>query len=85
VAAQRLVTSFKYLNDCRELAISFFAEVLLASLLFLCSLSIIVASFEFYNLFNIARDPLNPPLNSPLFKILLSSKPSLLYSCTRGK
>ncbi|OCK86902.1 uncharacterized protein K441DRAFT_711913, partial [Cenococcum geophilum 1.58] len=76
---------FKHLNNYRELTIGFLTELLPASLLFICSLSIIVASFKFYNLLNIGRDPLNPLLNSPLLKILLSSKLSLLRSCAGGK
>jgi hypothetical protein len=85
VIAQYLVARFKHLNDRRELTIGFLTELLPASLLFICSLSIIIASFEFYNLLNIARDPLDPLLNSPLLKILPSSKPSLLRSCAGGK
>ncbi|OCK99141.1 uncharacterized protein K441DRAFT_733651, partial [Cenococcum geophilum 1.58] len=54
-------------------------------LLFLRSLSIIIASFKFYNLLNITRYPLNLLLNSQLLKILLSSKLSLLCSYTGGK
>ena len=83
--AQRLVARLKHLNDRRKLAIGFLIKLLLTLLLFLCSLSIIVTSFKFYNLLNIARYPLNPLLNLPLLKILLSSKPSLLYSCAGGK
>ena len=80
-----MVTSFKHLNDRRELTISFLTELPPALLLFLCSLSIIIASFKFYNIINIVRYPFNPLLNLLLLKILLSSKLSLLYSCTRGK
>jgi len=75
----------KHLNNYRKLAIGFLIELLLASLLFLYSLSIIVASFKFYKLLNMARYPLNPLLNSPLLKILPGSKPSLLCSYTGGK
>ncbi|OCK98265.1 uncharacterized protein K441DRAFT_738903, partial [Cenococcum geophilum 1.58] len=55
-----LVACFKHLNDYRELIIGFLTELLPASLLFIYSLSIIIASFKFYNLLNIARYPLNP-------------------------
>jgi len=85
VIAQYLVARFKHLSNYRELIISFFTELLPASLLFVYSLSIIIASFKFYNLLNIVRDPLNLLLNSLLLKILLSSKLSLLYSCAGGK
>ena len=83
--AQCLVACLKHLNDRRKLAISFLTELLPTLLPFLCSLSIIVASFKFYNLFNMVRDPLNLLLNLLLFKILPSFKPSLLCSCTRSK
>ena len=60
-------------------------ELFLALLLFIYSLSIIVASFKFYNLLNMVRDPLNLLLNLLLLKILLSFKLSLLCSCAGGK
>ena len=82
---QYLVAHFKHLNDYKELMIGFLTELLPASLLFIYSLSIIIAFFKFYNLLNIARDPLNPLLNSPLLKILLNYKLSLFYSCAGGK
>ena len=82
---QYLIARFKHLNNRKELIIGFLTELLPASLLFICSLSIIVASFEFYNLLNMARDPLDLLLNLPLLKILPSSKPSLLCSCAGGK
>jgi hypothetical protein len=83
--AQYLVARFKHLSNYRELTISFLTELLPALLLFVYSLSIIIASFKFYNLLNIARDPLNLLLNSPLLKILPSSKLGLLCSCAGGK
>ena len=49
------------------------------------ALFIIVASFKFYNLLNMARDLLDPLLNLPLLKILLNSKLNLLCSCAGGK
>ena len=82
---QYLVAYFKHLNDYRELTISFLTELFPALLLFIYSLSIIVTSFKFYNLLNMVRDPFNLLLNLLLLKILLSSKPSLLYSYIGGK
>jgi len=79
--AQYLVAHFKHLNNYTELTIGFLTELLPALLLFLCSLSIIIASFKFYNLLNMAKDPLNLLLNLPLLKILLSFKPSFLVTC----
>jgi len=85
VIAQYLIARFKHLNNYRELAVGFLTELLPALLFFICSLSIIIASFKFYNPPNIVKDPLNLLLNSPLLKILLGSKLSLLYSCAGGK
>ena len=44
---------FRDINNRRELTIGFLTELLPALLLFIYSLSIIIASFKFYNLLNI--------------------------------
>ena len=81
--AQRLVARLKHLNDRRKLAISFLIELLLSSLLFLRSLSIIIASFKFYNLLNMARYPLRT-LDAAVFwgpfpyRVLLSTRVGML-------